>query len=485
MTGSTSRRRQTAVVVLAAALMFAGRFLPPFPGLSASGMQVLGIFAGVLLLWTTVSISWPSLLLLAALAFVPELKFSSVLAASYGSSTFVFLLFTFALTYALGNTSFLRRAAVRFVTSPLAQKGVWWFLTLYCASILLAGCFVSPTVLFFLYLPIAEQIFSLLKREKGDKLAAVVMMLTVIMCGISSGMTPIGHVFPILAMTAYETTFGRSISYAAYMGMAVPTGLLTAAGVLVMFRLCAGPLQGTFSGIDARDLGEMPAKPERDEIRVAVVFGLCVLLWVLPGIFSPLTDWGVMKKLNSLGTAFPPIVGVVLLSVMTDRQGRPLLDLNEAFRKGVSWPALIMCAATAALGSALANPEIGVMDWLSALLTPLTGQVSSGVVVLIFALWAGLQTNFSSNMVTATVVSAAAMALAPGMASVNAAALAMIIGMLSADAFAAPSAMPSVAAACASGWTDTKTMLGYGLGAMLIAVLAAWGVGYPLAGALI
>ena len=41
------------------------------------GLHVLGIFLGVLTLtWLTEAIDWPSLLLLAALAFIPELSFS-------------------------------------------------------------------------------------------------------------------------------------------------------------------------------------------------------------------------------------------------------------------------------------------------------------------------------------------------------------------------------------------------------------------------
>ena len=50
---------------------------------------------------------------------------------------------------------------------------------------------------------------------------------------ISSGMTPIAHVFPILAMNAANIT----ISPIAYMGLAIPVGLVTFLLMLVVFRI--------------------------------------------------------------------------------------------------------------------------------------------------------------------------------------------------------------------------------------------------------
>ena len=149
---------QNAVIIIAFLLIFGFRYLPFHTDLSTSAIQLLGIFAGVLLLWLFVSIDWPSILLLGALALIPELKFSSILASAYGGSTFVFLLFTFIVTYALQKTSFLKRLAVAFITSNSAKRGPWHFVILYFLSILFIGCFISPTVLFFVYYPILEEI---------------------------------------------------------------------------------------------------------------------------------------------------------------------------------------------------------------------------------------------------------------------------------------------------------------------------------------
>ena len=64
--------KRTIIIVISLVLMFGFKWIPAPEGLSTSGMQVLGVFLGVLLLWLTISIDWPSILAFGALAFVPE-----------------------------------------------------------------------------------------------------------------------------------------------------------------------------------------------------------------------------------------------------------------------------------------------------------------------------------------------------------------------------------------------------------------------------
>ena len=161
--------------------------------------------------------------------------------------------------------------------------------------------------------------------------------------------------------------------------------------------------------------------------------------------------------------------------------GKPLLTLSEAMSKGVSWPSLIMCAATLALGSAVTNADIGLTTWLSSMLSPIIINLSPMIMVLIFTLWAAFQTNVSSNMVTSTFVTTAALAITSGMTNINIAGIVVNIGIMASYSFATPPAMPCVAVASSSGWTNTMQMMKYGFMAMFIAVIVATFVGYPIA----
>lgn len=467
-------------IVLGSFFMFGFQFIPNFTSLSTSAMQLIGIFIGILILWLTVSIEWPSLLLLVALAMIPELKFSSIIASSYGNTTFVFLVYTFMLTYAFSKTSYIKMIAMKFITSSFAKRGPWWFITLYSLSILFIGSFISPTVLFFVYYPILEEIYTLYDMKKGEKLPSMLMMLTVIMCGISSGMTPIAHVFPLISMGLYQQMYQHAISYIAYMQIGIPVGLLTAFFTILLFRFIFSP---DMKKLETIKMEEEVFQTSFAEKFVLWVFIIVIALWVLPGVIKPIFHSGMLfdiaTRIDQFSTAMPPLIGVIVLCVVKVDQ-KPLLSVSEALSKGVSWPSLIMCASTLALGSALTNADIGLTSALSSTLTPVIQHLPIWFMVFIFTLWAAIQTNLSSNMVTATVVTTAVLAITSSIEVLSVASLVVIVGMMASFAFATPPAMPCVAIATGSGWTSTFEMLFYGFLAMLVSVVLASSLGYGI-----
>ena len=180
----------------------------------------------------------------------------------------------------------------------------------------------------------------------------------------------------------------------------------------------------------------------------------------------------------------PPILGVVLYSVITFDK-KPLLNFSEGMKKGVQWSSIIMCSGTLAIGSAMTNSQIGLTKYMVSSLTPVLKDVSPMLLIFVFTAWACIQTNFSSNMVTVTVVTTVAIPLVQAAGGlVSCPAIVSIIGMMSAYAFATPPAMPHIAMAIGSGWTDTGSMMKYGFIFMLVTTLITVFIGYPIASAL-
>lgn len=478
--GDTVFTKRNILIFISFLFIIFFRFIPGPIGLSQSAMQVIGVFLGVLLLWLTISIDWPSLLCLAALGFVPEINFNTMLAGSIGGSTFSFLLFTFMCTYAISQTSFIRRCAIEFITSKIAKRGPWWFFISYCASVLIIGLVMSPTVLFVIYLPILDEICHVLKLEKDDRLANGLVMGQTIACALSSGMTPIAHVFAIMAMGFYEVATGSTIGYAAYMGFAIPVGLICFVVMIIVFKLFLKPDMSKFDTIDMDSLKKDIKPMEKREKLILAIFFIVIGLWVLPEFIKPLMP-NFSAYMSSLGTAFPPLLGAVAMLIISV-EGKPLLNFGDAMTRGVSWPSLIMTASTLALGSAMTNNDIGLTAWLTLNIEPMISSLRPIILVLIFTLWAAVQTNLSSNMVTITVVCAVAIPICiASNGAISTPAVASIIGMMGAYAFATPPAHPNVALASASGWTTTGQMMKYGLIIMIVSVAVTVGIGYPLA----
>jgi sodium-dependent dicarboxylate transporter 2/3/5 len=473
---NTNKRRW--IILISTAFMAFGRFLPPVGGLTASAMQLIGIFIGTLIMWMWLSIDWPSMMCVAALCFVPELSVNGILKSGFGSSTFAFLLFTFMCTYTLSETPFIRRCAIAFVSSKIAGKSPWRFICAYFVGVAFLGLFMSPTVLVVIMIAVTEEIFAVLGLEKGSKTADMMMMGLVFSSGIATGMTPIAHVFPLMAMDYYTAATGKTISYTRYMAAGIPVGILCLLAMIIVFKFILRPDFKDVKQLNVTSLKKELGPMTKKEKYTLTIFALVVVLWILPGVIKPFAP-DVSDFINKFGTAMPPLLGAVTMAAVT-AEGEPLLNFKKAMSKGVPWASLIMVCATLSLGSALTNKDIALSEWMGEKITPTAQILSAGALLAVFVLWAIIQTNLSSNMVTVTVVSAVALPVALASGKINAGALAVCIGMAASHAFATPPAMATVVFAIGSGWTGTKQVAKYGfiLSVISAAVIAA--VAYPL-----
>ena len=62
----TAKNRALIIAISMLFILFF-KYIPAPAGMSMAAMQVVGIFIGVLIMWMTISIDWPSMLCLAAL----------------------------------------------------------------------------------------------------------------------------------------------------------------------------------------------------------------------------------------------------------------------------------------------------------------------------------------------------------------------------------------------------------------------------------
>ena len=462
---------------LAAAVVLLFGVVPPFQGLSRSAMLLLGIFIGSVFLWISVGISWPSLFCLLALSLLPELSMNGLVSSSIGNPAISFLIFTFCCSYALNQTLFTRRCAIWFLSTRLAKKGPWPFLYLYFFSILLLGSCMSTTVIVVLYLTINEEIFAVLGLEKGDRFAALLTMGLVITASISGAMTPIAHVFPLMALSNYQAITGETVSYVSYMAAGIPAALLAVAAMLLIFRFVLRPDTSAIQVIDTDALKKSLQPADKRERVTAVIFFLVVALWVLPELFKGI--WPVAAWISSFGTVMPPLLGAMALCIIRV-DDKPLLSLAEG-AKSVPWPSLFMAASALALGSAMTNGDIGLSDFIEAQLGPLSNIFGGMAFVFLLTAITAVMTNVGSNMVTVTIVTTVALPIACALEGVNVGALAVVIGMMSTYAYATPPAMTTVVLGTGSGWTTNAQMAKYGFLILIPCILIVALIAYPIA----
>lgn len=471
--------KRNIYILSAFMLIWAGKIIPVPVGMKPVGAEIIGIFLGSLLLWLTVAIDWPSLLCITAVGMISEIGFKSVFQNSFGNEIFPFLMCTFLCTHVLAQTPFLKRCALYFITSPVAKKGPWWFIISFFSAVAFIGCFVSPTVLFVVFLPILEKINELLELKKGEKIGKVLMSGLAFTVSVSSGMTPIAHIFSIMAMEFYHTATGFSISYAHYMAFAIPVGIITLSAMIFIFRFILNPDVSEIKNLDMSSMEQELQPMEKKEKTVVAVFCFVITLWIFPSLLKNI--FPVAVKISKMGTAVPPMLGVLLYSIISFEE-KPLLNFAEGMKKGVQWSSLIMAAGTLTIGSAMTHPNVGLSAYIIETLSPTLRDANTTLLTAAFIIWACIQTNFSSNMVTVTVVTTVAIPLIQATEGIiSCPAIVSIIGMIASYAFATPPAMPHIAMAICSEWTDAKTILKYGFILMLISTAISITVGYPIA----
>lgn len=478
----TKQTKDLVWMIVSLAAGFAVSRLTTTPPLTQEGLAVLGVFLSSLMMWITISIDWPSLITLFLLGLLPHFGFPAVFRGAFGNVTVAFLLFTFVLVYPLSKTFFVRRCAVAFVTNRFARKGPWCFVSFLLFSVTFMGLFISPSVLFVAFMPFLEDIYEVLQIKKKSQTGNMLMLGTAFCISLSSGMTAIGHVWPTLAIGYYKAAAGIEVNQFQYMAVGIPTGLVLVLSLIAVFRYIYRP--SDLAQMDLRkamELKTLVPKTSRREVMILAVMALTVILWVGPSLLRGVSPW-LYKSLSRYTTAMPPLLGCILLFILREN-GEPLLSFKEAVSNGILWAAILMTGAATMLGSALTNQEMGIKEWLSTMLGPVAASLPAEGIILFFFAWCILETNFSSNIVTTTVVSAVALsvlqALPQGTVAVGA--VVCLIGFGAGICNMTPAGQSTInTVAISSGWTTARDMFIWGGIFSLLALLAMAFVGYPL-----
>lgn len=472
--------RKTFCILIGLFFLFGFKYISPFPPLNQSGMNILGIFIGTIFMWLTVSTGWPGLLSMIALTIDNNFSFSQVFQQSWGNWVVPFIIFSAICADALNRSGFLKRAAVFFISRPLAQKSPWHFVILFFTAALVIGCFMESMTLFIVLLAISEEIFEAIGWKKGDKAAGMIVLGIMMATSISSAMTPIGHTFVILAMSLISNDTGVAVNYLSYSIMGITAGVLGFVFMILILKYIMKPDLTSLKNLDVEKMKqELPPISKRETISL-LIFALVVFLWFAPGILAFVYPAGA-DFLNSLGTTVPAFIGIILLSLFKV-DNIPLLNLGDAFKR-VPWMAVNLTAVTQVIATALTSSDSHITEWMTTAISPMVGNLSGIIYVILVAVLAGFVTNFISSTVNTTLfygIFVPILLAGTVNLEVNPIVLACIIGATSSLAFGAPSGRAHASLAAGTGWFSIKDMLFYGTSiSVLISFIFAL-IGYPL-----
>ena len=256
---------------------------------------------------------------------------------------------------------------------------------------------------------------------------------------------------------------------------AVMMGIAFAASLGGLGTLVGSPTNAIAAGLIERTLGlhisflGNQAIWSTAERRVVPVFLLVLIAWVMQPWLEPLFPKGALTD----GTV--AVAGSLLLFVVPDGTGRPLLVWKEADR--APWGVIMMFGGGLALAAAIT--ESGLAAWLGAVLAPL-GSIPTILLAAVIVALTILITEFASNVATASGIMPvlAALIAATGTDPVL---LALPVAMAASWGFMLPSGTGPNALAWATGNIALPRMLKAGLALDLLGVPLLIGIIWAIA----
>lgn len=470
------------ILVIATFFMF-GLKMFTIAGLSESGVQVIGILIGGMILWLSLGVGWTSLYVIFALMTVPELGARTVCATSFGNSTAILMIYCYMLAACLTKSGFARRIAVALMTNKASRKNSWYTVLMFLLACYILGLFLPSSGSILVTLPILDAMLSEVKLEKEKKPAVGVMMSlgSVVAGQLGNGSTPISHAITIQGMGLYQDYTGASIDFFTLCAVLVPIGFICLISYWLLSRFIWKCDVNVLRDVDFDALEASCGPMSNREKWSCWIYVFVILLWALPGFVKYVAP-AAYPTFNKIHNLYPPLLALFIMNLITLEDGKPILDFKDAL-SNVNWGTFIFLGGIMALGAAVSNADIGISPWLTGVLSPLFSNISPAAFLFIMVAAGIILTNFVSNAVAVAVMMAIAMPLAMGVygESLNTLTVALLVINSVQHAWATPPGCPSAAVAADYGWLDLGRMFKWGMISAFINIFIVYFVGSGLA----
>ena len=435
-------------------IMFAFGQLPPVEPLTPLGMNLIGIFFGVLYGWIFIEIVWPSLAGLLALMLIGGYKPMMLLNKSFGDPVVQMMFFIFVFCATISHYGLSRFISLWFITRNFVKGRPWIFTLTFLGSIFLLGGLTSASPAAIIGWSILYGVCELCGYKKGDGYPTMMVFGIVFAAQVGMSMIPFKQV-PLTVFSAYETMAGVGIDYGKYMVIAILVCILSAIFFVLMSRYIFRPDMSKLVDLDVSKL-DTEGTLQLNKVQKVILFFLILLVaLLLAPNFLP-RDFFVTRFLKAIGnTGIVVLLVTIMAAIKVD--GKALLNFKIMVDSGVTWGIVLLLALVQPLSGAMAKPESGITPFLMQVLDPLI----SGGSPLFFALFIGFAAMALTQVMNNGAVGVAFMPILNSYCQATGVPpeIPLIIIVMNVHyAFLTPAASASAALLHGNDWSDTKNI---------------------------
>lgn len=470
--GFAKKKVDTKYVICSAIglfLLFGFGYIPAIEPLSQVGMQILGIFVGLIFMWSTVDLIWPSILGIVAFGMSDYCSLPEAIASGLGNQVIWMLIMLLILAEAI-RVSGVGEIIARFIVTRKFLSGrPLLFTFVYLWGFFVSTMLLGSTAAIFLSWTIFYSIAELAGYKKGDRYCTAMIIGCILITVVGGGMLPFQGWMPALC-EAYRQSSGVPINYAHFMiiGFCIGTllSLALALSIKYVFRCDLTPLKSfDVSSIKTEGIGKMNRRQK------CYLGGfLAVVLYVLITTLLP-TSWPIVGWLNSITQ--PGFFGVVVavLALVRDENG-PILPFRELASTGIYWNIIFVCSAAIPIASALTSSETGVLVLFSNLLSPVFSGMPLLPFLSIVVIAVVILTNIGSNIGVAMMIIPIIMPFVSEL-EVNPSIFGIAIIFLANLGFVLPGSSANAPFLYSNDWVDVKDIYKYGAYYCLLTIIVS------------
>ncbi len=378
-------------------MLFFG-YLPTFSTVTPMGMKILGIYIGLLYLWSTVDLIWPSLLGLIVTGFSGYNSVSGLLSAGWGDGTNVYIWLICLFAYFITKSG-VSDNIVRGIMSLKISKGRPWMVSfLFFTAAYAVGALVSMTPACLIVWAFFQKFAKEMNYKKGDKYVSF-MIVGIALAGLM-GFTLFNFRVPGSILIGYIEAAGGHVSFVGYS----VTAFIVGYGALVFYTM----------------LGKFIIRPDVERIKSGYTFeggekmssyqkqllGITVALIVVFVIQSLFPTSTVGQFLTTLGTSGIVLVFLMVMGFIKRKDGSFFADLLDGTKNGVPWPVFYLLTIGMPLAFAMTDESLGIQPMLSGVFDSILGGGVSGlfVFVIFITFLSAFSTQFLLNQIPGMVI---------------------------------------------------------------------------------
>ena len=440
-------------------------FMPTPEGLTLVGQRVLAVTVLMVVFWITEAMPIPFTALLPILLF----PLMGITGAKGHNDIQLFKHYAYQTCYLLVGVGFLSGSMVKHglhkrialgIVSKIGKKPATLILG-FIIAVAFVSMWMSNTTATVMMLPVALAIASTLGDEARGLRKA--MVLSIPYAATIGGMaTVIGTTTNPTGIGLIQETIGVEINFLDWLKIGLPfTIVLIPLFWIYMVKFFKVDKMENIDISIARQQYEALGPMKKGEKYTAVIFLLCVVLWVTRS-----TVWGKLVPFATDETVAMLGAFLVMAIPLDYKENEYVCDWKTGFND-IPWNAVILLGGSMVMGNAF--KDAGVAGWVANMLQGLAGM-NAVVICIIVGIVTALLTELTTN---AVVVAAFIPVLAGVGEAIGVSPFAMMIAcMLACNfAFMLPPATPPNAIAYGTGEITMKDLITCGLGLKLIALV--------------